>query len=245
MAIPDIKARLHVEHALGQHTVLEVDSKQDHYLRSVMRLQTSDRVGLFNGQDGEWCARPVPGRRKPLLLECVLKLREQEALPDVWLLFAPLKKSRTDYVIEKATEIGVSRIIPVCTRFTNSRRISRSRLWQVAREAAEQCHGMAVPEIDELTGLHEVLGNWPDDRRLLVCDETMLNHADCEEAELQDVKLAVLVGPEGGFSQEERNRIAKMEFATAVGLGPRLLRAETAVAAALTLANIRQFRSGS
>ncbi|MDE0005874.1 MAG: RsmE family RNA methyltransferase, partial [Rhodospirillaceae bacterium] len=195
--------------------------------------------------------------------ECVERIRLQRDAPDLWLLFAPLKKSRTDFVVEKATELGVSTIIPVRTELTNARRVAVRRLRLVAREAAEQCHGLAVPKIRDFTELSGLLASWPDDRTLIVCDEMLRDDASsgpdrihgagggwesieeisgCSDEAEAKRGLAVLVGPEGGLSQGERRSLRGLPRCVTVSLGSRLLRAETAVAAALTLVNIRGFR---
>lgn len=262
MAFLHPKARLHVDHALGPGLPIRLDAERSHYIARVLRLRAGERVGIFNGRDGEWDARLTSVRQQAVEAECVGRTRPQCDPPDLWLLFAPLKKSRTDFVVEKATELGVSTIIPVRTELTNAKRVAVRRLRLVAREAAEQCHGLTVPEIRDFTELPELLASWPDDRPLIVCDEMLRDDvspdagqmdgaggvwesmeavAGCSDEGHPRRRLAVLIGPEGGFSQGERESLRGMSRSVAVGLGPRLLRAETAVAAALTLVNIRGF----
>ena len=260
MAFLQPKARLHVDHVLEPGLPIRLDAERSHYIAKVLRLREGDLVGIFNGRDGEWNARLTSVRQQAVETECVERTRAQCSTPDIWLLFAPLKKSRTDFVVEKATELGVSTIIPVRTALTNATRVAVRRLRLVAREAAEQCHGLTVPEIREFTELSGLLATWPADRPLIVCDEMLRDDASAESGRTDDAggrwesieeiaggvggkpRLAVLVGPEGGFSQGERESLRGLSRSVAVGLGSRLLRAETAVAAVLTLVNIRGFR---
>ncbi len=168
-------------------------------------------------------------------VECTAPLSKQIELPDVWLLFAPLKKSRTDFAVEKAAELGVQKVLPVVTDRTVTKRISAERLEAVATEATEQCGGLAVPEIERLRPLSEVLADWSAERRLFFCDE--LAH-DCAKGFADHATggpVAVLIGPEGGFTGDERNMLAQLPFANRISLGERILRAETAVAASLAL----------
>ena len=242
MAIPRTKARLHVNCDLASNRMVELDSERTHYVTNVKRMSPGDFVGLFNGFDGEWVAKLASGSRQRAKFQCISRTREQEDAPDVWLLFAPLKKARTDFAVEKATELGVSAIVPVRTEYTNARRVQSQRLQLVAREAAEQCDGLSVPNVRELTDLAAILSEWPLDRTLLFCDEASRAGTVLDPAQVGTDRLAVLIGPEGGFSERERNHLSRLENAVRVGLGPRLLRAETAVAAALSLLNIRGFR---
>jgi 16S rRNA (uracil1498-N3)-methyltransferase len=154
--------------------------------------------------------------------------------PDLWLMFAPLKKARTDFVVEKAAELGAARIAPVMTEFTNAERVRRDRLQAHAVEAVEQCGGTFVPEVAEAERLAAVLDAWPGDRRLMFCDEALSGPGAVLDGR-RGAPWAVLIGPEGGFSDAERSRLRSMPGATAVGLGPRILRADTAAVAALTL----------
>jgi 16S rRNA (uracil1498-N3)-methyltransferase len=160
----------------------------------------------------------------------------QQNPPDLWLLFAPIKKARTDFIVEKAAEMGAARIMPVQTDFTNAERIRRDRLQAHAVEAAEQCGGTYVPPVEELQRLSQVLSDWPDDRRLVFADEALVG-ADrgVLETSADASKWAILIGPEGGFSDAERMRLRALPFVTPISLGPRVLRADTAAVAALTL----------
>lgn len=228
------KVRLFVEHPLHQGQTVPLERDQAHYLFGVMRLDTGDAVTLFNGRDGEWqAAVELSGKRGG-----VLRATEQSAPlrmpPDLWLLFAPIKKARTDFIVEKATELGAARICPVGTEFTNSERIRQDRLQAHAIEAAEQCGGTFVPPVAPLEKLSDLLDHWPEGRHLLFCDETAVGAASDFSA-LPQGPWAILIGPEGGFSPTERARLLKHPAARAVSLGPRILRADTAAVAALTL----------
>ena len=238
MPFPPLKTRLHVEHPLGSGVELEAGDRNSHYLYRVLRLRDGDHVGLFNGRDGEWSAVMACASPGVVLLRCLDQRRSQSGPPDLWLLFAPLKKSRTDFVVEKATEIGVSEIFPVRTELTNSRRVQASRLRAVAREAAEQCGGLSIPAIHEFAPLKTALAGWPEGRGLIFCDETRLGCSDFPLPSSLPDRLAVLIGPEGGFTAAERSILGRLPGAVPVGLGNRLLRADTAAAVALGLVNI-------
>jgi 16S rRNA (uracil1498-N3)-methyltransferase len=191
-------------------------------------------VSIFNGRCGEWCAVVAKAGRRGLLTTS-RQVAPQHQPPDLWLLFAPLKKSRTDFVVDKAVELGVARICPVQTTFTNAERIRRDRLQAHAVGAAEQCGATVVPEVAALAALDAVLDAWPPDRRLMFCDESLAGAVTRMEVTGSAGPWAVLIGPEGGFSAPERARLAAMPQSLPVSLGPRILRAETAVVAALTL----------
>ena len=214
---------------------MRLEKRKAHYLLNVMRCSVGDRIAIFNGEDGEWEALLTEGAGLKASVECTAPLSKQTELPDVWLLFAPLKKSRTDFAVEKAAELGVRKILPVLTDRTVTKRISAERLEAVATEATEQCGGLAVPEIEWLRPLSEVLADWSAERRLFFCDELAF---DCPKGfadHATEGPVAVLIGPEGGFTGEERNMLAQLPFANRISLGERILRAETAVAASLAL----------
>ena len=227
------QVRLYVEHPLGPGQAVALSREQAHYLFSVMRLGPGALVEVFNGTDGAWQCRVAEAGKRGGLLSCDRQLASQSMPPDLWLLFAPLKKARTDFVVEKAVELGVRRIIPVSTQFTNSERVRQDRLQAHAVEAAEQCGATFVPRVSDLARLSGVLDTWPEDRSLLFCDEKQAGAAVATLTERGP--WAVLIGPEGGFSDTERARLASLPQAVATALGPRILRAETAALAALTL----------
>ena len=229
------KIRLFVEHPLGQGQTVPLSRDQAHYLFGVMRLAEGAEVALFNGHDGEWTAEVVEAGKRGGVLACRDQAAPQMMPPDLWLLFAPIKKARTDFIVEKAAEMGAARIIPVQTDFTNAERIRQDRLQAHAVEAAEQCGGTYVPPVDDLQKLDRLLADWPEDRQLIFCDESLVGARAALEAAPKGEKWAILIGPEGGFSETERDRLRSRSYCTAVSLGPRILRADTAAVAALTL----------
>lgn len=229
------KIRLYVEHPLGQEQTVPLSRDQAHYLFGVMRLGVGDAVLLFNGQDGEWHASVVEAGKRGGLLRADKQSAPQQNPPDLWLMFAPIKKARTDFIVEKAAEMGAARIMPVQTAHTNSDRIRRERLQAHAVEAAEQCGGTYVPEVGELQKLDHLLATWPEERQLMFCDEALAGHSSALTGSLAAQPWAILIGPEGGFSEAERTRLRALPFAHAISLGPRILRADTAAVAAMTL----------
>ena len=230
----DAKIRLYVDHPLGEGQTVPLDRDQAHYLFGVMRRGEGDAVLLFNGRDGEWRATVREASKRNGLLRTDEQTQPQQMPPDLWLLFAPIKKARTDFIVEKATEMGAARILPVQTAFTNSERIRQDRLQAHAVEAAEQCGGTYVPEVTSLQKLDRLLSDWPEDRHLMFCDEALVGAAQTLGTAGGD-KWAILIGPEGGFSDAERTRLNALPFAHPVSLGPRILRADTAAVAALTV----------
>ncbi|WOI31902.1 16S rRNA (uracil(1498)-N(3))-methyltransferase [Tritonibacter scottomollicae] len=230
------KVRLYVDHPLGAGQTVPLDRDQAHYLFGVMRLAVGARVALFNGRDGEWQAEVAEASKRSGVLSCVEQSKPLQVPPDLWLIFAPIKKARTDFIVEKAAEMGAARILPVGTEFTNSERIRQDRLQAHAVEAAEQCGGTYVPEVADLQKLSGLLDHWPAERQLMFCDEAEVGQQlflDVTQGEGQ--AWAILIGPEGGFSPAERKRLHGMAQSHVVSLGPRILRADTAAVAAMTL----------
>ncbi|SNS14917.1 16S rRNA (uracil(1498)-N(3))-methyltransferase [Tropicimonas sediminicola] len=227
------KVRLYVEQSLRQGEGVSLTREQAHYLFGVMRLGVGDEVLLFDGRSGEFRAEVGEAGKRGGTLLCAEQTRPLQTPPDLWLMFAPIKKARTDFIVEKAAEMGAARICPVQTEFTNSERIRRDRLQAHAVEAAEQCGGTFVPEVAELARLDRVLADWPEERRLMFCDETLVGAGEALAG--APGPWAILIGPEGGFSESERVRLRAMPQAVAVSLGPRILRADTAAVAAMTL----------
>ncbi len=229
------KVRLYVDQPLGPGQPVAVTEGQAHYLLSVMRLAAGAQVLLFNGRDGEWRARLETAGRRVVTLVAEEQTAPLRMPPDLWLVFAPLKKARTDFIVEKATEMGAARILPVQTRFTNADRIRQDRLQAHAVEAAEQCGGTFVPVVDELQTLDRLLDGWPAGRRVMWCDEHLAGQAVVLPTDRTPAPWAILIGPEGGFAEAEQARIRGMAGVHPVSLGPRILRADTAAVAALTL----------
>ncbi|MBO9402999.1 16S rRNA (uracil(1498)-N(3))-methyltransferase [Shimia sp. R9_3] len=228
------KVRLYVEQGLGEGQTIPLTKEQAHYLFGVMRMAVDDPVLLFNGRDGEWRCRVTVANKRNGELVCEAQTKPLQMPPDLWLCFAPIKKARTDFIVEKAAEMGAARIVPVNTDFTNSERIRQDRLQAHAVEAAEQCGGTYVPEVAELTKLERLLADWPDGRQLMFCDEAEVGSAK-HLAASEGGPWAILIGPEGGFSEAEREKLKALPFAHVVSLGPRILRADTAAVAAMTL----------
>lgn len=233
MVTPRAKIRLFVEQPLGEGQEIALSQAQAHYLVNVMRLGAGAELALFNNRDGEWLAHLVQTSKRSALARCVAQSAPQRLPPDLWLLFAPIKKARTDFIVEKSAELGAARILPVQSDFTNAERIRQDRLQAHAVEAAEQCGGTYVPEVAPLTPLARVLDNWPGGRALVWCDEARANAA--QMSPLPPAPAAILIGPEGGFSPTERQRLASLPMVHPITLGPRILRADTAAVAALTL----------
>ena len=227
------KIRLFVDHPLSPGQSVPLTRDQAHYLFGVMRQSVGAELLLFNGQDGEWAARVAEAGKRGGVLVAEALTRPLQMPPDLWLLFAPIKKARTDFIVEKEAEMGAARILPVQTDFTNSDRIRQDRLQAHAVEAAEQCGGTYVPEVGELQKLDRVLADWPQDRRLMFCDEALVGQAGGLPPE--PGPWAILIGPEGGFSDAERARLTALPQSHAISLGPRILRADTAAVAAMTL----------
>jgi 16S rRNA (uracil1498-N3)-methyltransferase len=227
--------RLYVEATLAVGATVTLDHARTHYLRQVLRREVGAELQLFNGRDGEWEALIARFGRNDAALSVERQTRAQAASPDLWLLFAPLKRERIDILAEKATELGCRAIWPVFTQHTVVTRVNVERLAAHALEAAEQTERLDLPEIRSPRKLGEVLESWSPGRRLIVCAE--FGRAEPIGEALSHMKreggFAVLTGPEGGFHRSELDALGKLPFVTPVGLGPRVLRADTAALAAL------------
>jgi len=230
----EAKIRLYVDQALAAGQPVALNADQANYLFNVMRLARGAVVALFNGRDGEWLARVAEAGKRGGILISETQTAALRLPPDVWLIFAPIKKARTDFIVEKAVELGATRVMPVQTRHTNSERIRQDRLQAHAVEAAEQCGATYVPEVSELVSLDKLLTGFPPDRKLLWCDEAMAGQAPALSGP-RGAAWAILIGPEGGFSADEQARLRALPQVVPLALGPRILRADTAAVAALTL----------
>lgn len=231
-----IATRLFVEEPLVQGGKIGLDHARAHFLRSVLRLAQGALLAVFNGTDGEWLARLEGLGKGWASLELLEQRRAQTAEPDLWLAFAPIKRGRVDFLAEKAAEIGCSRLLPVMTRFTDVTRVNTERLAANAREAAEQCERLTVPEVAEPIKLSAFADVWPAERRLILCAEFGPARPIAETlSDLGDSPgpLGVMTGPEGGFARSELDALTQLPFVTPVSLGPRILRADTAALAAL------------
>ena len=227
---PKSLPRLFVRQPLGEGASVELDAGQANYLRNVMRLGVGSELLVFYAQSGEWLARIADAGRKRMTLAVVRKTREPEAIPDVWLAFAPVKRAQTDWLVEKATELGVSRLVPVMTQRTVAERVKLERLEAIAIEAAEQCGRTVLPEIAEPLPLDRLLGERERERTLYFADE---GGGEPAAEAFKPGPALILTGPEGGFTDEERTAIRGSTNAIPISLGPRILRAETAALAAL------------
>lgn len=228
---PQSAPRLYVETPLAAGVTVALEGNPAHYLISVMRLKLGEIALLFNGRSGEWAARAVDVRKRDIVLECVEQTRPLEHVPDFWLCAAPIKKGRIDLIAEKACELGVARLQPVLTRRCVVDRLNNDRLHAHLVEAAEQCGRTALPELAEMVPLDRLLRDWPTGRHLFFADETGGAPLVRTLGEHRG-PAAFLVGPEGGFTPEEREAIRAHPAARAISLGPRILRAETAAIAA-------------
>ena len=229
--------RLYVEAPLAVGRSVVPTPEQSHYLKNVMRTAPGDSVRLFNGRDGEWLARVESLDRKSAALAVTAQTRRQEPEPDLWLCFAPVKKARIDFIAQKASELGVSALQPVLTRHTQVARVNAARLRANAVEAAEQCARLTVPAVFPAVKLDALMTGWPAERHILLLDETQTGIPIVDtlrrRGDTRGRPWAVFVGPEGGYAPEELDLLRGFPNVTPVGLGGRLLRADTAAIAAL------------
>ena len=227
---PRSPPRLFVRGPLAEGTRIELDAGQANYLGNVLRLGEGAEVRTFDGHSGEWLARIAEAGRKRMTLTIERKTREAEPIPDVWLAFAPIKRTQTDWLVEKATELGAARLIPVITRRTVAERVKLERLQSIAIEAAEQCRRTVLPEIAEPLPLARLLEQRDSARTLYFADE---GGGTAAAMAFAPGPALILTGPEGGFTDDERAAVRTAANAVAISLGPRILRAETAALAAL------------
>jgi 16S rRNA (uracil1498-N3)-methyltransferase len=233
--------RLFISSPLANGAAVELAQEQAHYLKNVMRLSEGDAVALFNGSDGEYRARIDSFGKRAASLTVEEQTRAQTPESDLWLVFAPIKRARIDYLVEKATELGTSALVPVITRHTHVERLNLERLRAHAIEAAEQSERLTVPRIDEPRTLDDVMAGWDRSRRIMLCDESGKAPPAAvalggPHSNLLDAAVwAVLIGPEGGFAETELDALRKLPFVSAVSLGPRILRADTAALAGLAV----------
>ncbi|MGV9009044.1 16S rRNA (uracil(1498)-N(3))-methyltransferase [Brevundimonas sp.] len=227
--------RLHVPQLLSTDAAVAPTLDQSRYLTQVMRLKAGDDLLVFNGQDGEWRCTIAEVLKKGVVLKAQEQVRPQTFGPDLELIVAVVKKARVETIVEKATELGVRRVRLTLTQRTNTDRIRLDRLDAIAEEAAEQTGRLDVPVVDDPVKLSDLLDTWQAGRRLMFCDETGGAPVMAALRDLPPAPWAILIGPEGGFSPEEGERLRALPFTTAVSLGPRILRADTAAIAAMTL----------
>ena len=227
--------RLHADASLSEGAEIALPREQAHYLTGVLRLAPGDPVEAFNGRDGAWLAYLVSSGKKQAALRCERKLSEVKPPPDIDYCFAPLKHARLDYVVQKATELGARRLRPVITQRTIAERVNLARMQANAIEAAEQCNLVFVPEVLEPVKLDRLIAAWEPGRALIYCDETAATASPLDALKALQAPAAILVGPEGGFTREEQALLKACAFVTAISLGPRIMRADTAAVAAFAL----------
>ena len=227
--------RLYIKEPLAQNKIITLDEEQTHYLKNVIRATQNTPIQCFDNQTGEFSATVISLEKKQGQIQITHQLKKYTLCPDIWLLFAPLKKDKTDFVIEKATELGCRKIQPVITQYTMTKNIRLERYIAQSIEAAEQCRRTDLPEISASKELKEILRTWDKERPLFFMDESLQSKNFLTILkENPSNKAALLIGPEGGFSNEEQETLRSLTFAKGATLGPRILRAETAVAAALS-----------
>jgi 16S rRNA (uracil1498-N3)-methyltransferase len=227
--------RLHIETTLSEGAEFALEKEQGHYLVHVLRSGSGDAVSLFNGRDGEWLSYITTVTKKAVDVRVERNTAAVQPPPDIDYLFAPLKHARLDYMVQKATELGARRLRPVITQRTIAERVNLERMKANAIEAAEQCNLVFVPDVLEPAPLAKVLAQWDPSRRLIYCDETASVTNPVEALKNLKAPAAVLVGPEGGFTNEERSHLKSLPFVTAISLGPRIMRADTVAIAALAV----------
>ena len=228
--------RLFIDTPLSAGASVEVTAEQFNYLANVLRMGEAARILVFNGRDGEWMGQLSFPSRKKLVIAVMEQTRPQPEPPDLHYLFAPLKVGRLDYVVQKAVEMGAGLIQPVMTQHVQGKITNLDRLQANVVEAAEQCGVLTVPEVATPRKLRDLLDAWPSGRRMIFCDEGEESHNPLPLlTAIREKQLALLIGPEGGFSEEERTLLRSLDFVTAIPLGPRILRADTAGVAAMAV----------
>lgn len=228
--------RLYLDADIEADTSLDLDKAQTNYVANVMRMRSDDRLLVFNGRDGEWQAKVQLETKRAVTLQIESQVRPQPDASDLIYCFAPLKVGRLDYMVQKAVEMGAGTLQPVITQHTQNHRLKIDKLQANAIEAAEQCGVLNIPACSEPRKLDDLLASWDTSRTLIFCDEDASTNNPIEKlSKLRGKPLAVLIGPEGGFSDAERAQLGALEFVVSIPLGPRILRADTAAVAALAV----------
>tara|TARA_B100000575_G_scaffold292867_1_gene302447 strand:+ start:1 stop:735 length:735 start_codon:yes stop_codon:yes gene_type:complete len=231
------KTRLYVEKKLSSNIMIYIKNKQHHFLKNVLRIKIQDNILVFDSLTGEWLCKVVTINRENTVLQIVKKTRELKVETDIWLIFAPIKLFRMNITIQKATELGISRFVPCITQNTNQSKVNIRNLKMNIIEASEQSERLSLPTIDEPSKLDKIVENFPNDRCLIFCNEDHKNLPLIHQALLEKVaeykKWAVIIGPEGGFSKGEIEKITSLPSAVPVSLGERILRSDTATTAAI------------
>ena len=231
------KTRLFTEKQISQNLMIYIKEKQHHFLKNVLRVKLNDVINVFDGITGEWRSKVISISKDKTALKIEKKIRELETQPDIWLIFAPIKLFRLNIIIQKAVELGVSKFVPCKTEFSNFDKLNYKNLELNAIEAAQQCERLDVPKIEKIINLDMMIKELPDDRALVFCDESDTNLPSIYD-ELRSnlnkyLKWSVIIGPEGGFSIEERELIKKQKNVLHVTLGSRILRSDTAAISSL------------
>ena len=231
------KTRIFISQTISANLIIYIKSKQHHFLKNVLRVKINDKINIFDGKTGEWETSIASINRDNIVIRVIKNIYLLEKSPDIWLVFAPIKQHRMNLSIQKATELGASKIIPCITEFTDNKNINIKNLQDNAIEAAEQSERLDLPQIENPIDLPSLLLNWPEDRILIFCDEKFESEKKIIDSLLpfknKQSKFAVLIGPEGGFSDLERSIIIKHKKILSISLGKRILRSDTAIAVAL------------
>ena len=231
------KTRLFIEKQISQNLMIYVKEKQHHFLKNVLRVKLNDVINVFDGISGEWRSQVISIAKDKTALKIEKKVREFESQPDIWLIFAPIKLFRLNIIIQKATELGVSKFIPCKTEFSNFDKLNYKNLELNAIEAAQQSERLDVPKIEKIINLDKIIEESPDDRALVFCDESDTNLPSIYDELRSNLnnysKWSLIIGPEGGFSSEERELIKKQKNVLRVTLGSRILRSDTAAISSL------------
>ena len=231
------KTRLFIEKQISQNLMIYIKEKQHHFLKNVLRVKLNDVINVFDGITGEWRSKVISISKDKTALKIEKKIREFETQPDIWLIFAPIKLFRLNIIIQKAVELGVSKFIPCKTEFSNFDKLNYTNLELNAIEAAQQCERIDIPKIEKIINLDAIIKELPNDRAIVFCDESDTNLPSIYEEVRLNLnnysKWSVIIGPEGGFSNEERDLIKKQKNVLRVTLGSRILRSDTAAISSL------------
>ncbi|MDC0057623.1 16S rRNA (uracil(1498)-N(3))-methyltransferase [Pelagibacteraceae bacterium] len=231
------KTRLFLENQISLNLMIYIKGKQHHFLKNVLRIKINDTLSIFDGVTGEWHANVISVSKEKIALKSIKKIREFETQPDIWLIFAPIKLFRLNITIQKAVELGVSKLVPCKTEFSNFDKLNYKNLLLNAIEASQQCERLDIPKIEKIKSLNALLDDFPSDRALVFCDESDLNlpsiHDEVRSNAKMYLKWAVIIGPEGGFSEEEKKTLVKKKNVLRVTLGKRILRSDTAAISSL------------
>ena len=231
------KTRLFIEKEISQNLMIYIKEKQHHFLKNVLRIKLNDVINVFDGITGEWRSQVISISKDKTALKIEKKIREFETQPDIWLIFAPIKLFRLNIIIQKAVELGVSKFVPCKTEFSNFDKLNYKNLELNAIEAAQQCERLDIPKIEKIINLDAIFKELPNDRAIVFCDESDTNLPSIYDEVRLNLnnysKWSVIIGPEGGFSNEERDLIKKQKNVLRVTLGSRILRSDTAAISSL------------